>query len=230
MPAKSSIAASAVQLESPGNAVRYGVLLQADPSNTASVAVGFADTVTFAAADATDAFRLAPGQSVSIPAHLLLNRLTSDLWLISSGGTQKVFFQVDVAEALGGNAQVGTPGSPSGPVQSVQGVSGGYPVGVTGVSGSLTDRSGSITTGGTAQQIAATNAARRYLFICNTSTEILHVNFGATATSANSYPLAAAANAGEAGGSLTFEGSFIPSGLVSILGATTGSTFVAKEG
>ena len=30
--------------------------------------------------------------------------------------------------------------------------------------------------------------------------------------------------------SLTFEVSFIPSGSVSILGATTGSTFVAKEG
>ncbi len=104
------------------------------------------------------------------------------------------------------------------------------PSGGGSVAGPLTDRSGSITEGGTAQQIAAANAARRYFFICNTSVEILYVNVGATATSANSYPLAAAASAGAPGGSLVFEGSFIPSGSVSILGATTGSTFVAKEG
>ncbi len=98
-------------------------------------------------------------------------------------------------------------------------------------SGSLTDRSGSIIEGGAAQQVAAANAARRYFFICNTSTETLRVNFGADASDGNSFPLAAAPGVGEpGGGTLTFEGSFIPSEAVSILGATTGSTFVAKEG
>ena len=100
------------------------------------------------------------------------------------------------------------------------------------VGGTLTDRSGSITLGGSAQQIAAANAARRYLLIQNISTTALWVNIGATAVQDQpSITLQACAAAGDgSGGVLTFEGSFVPTALVSIIGPTTGAKFVAKEG
>lgn len=96
----------------------------------------------------------------------------------------------------------------------------------------ITDRSGTITTGATAQTIAAANATRRYLLIANVSDIVLWVNFGATAVADQpSIPLKACAAAGDgSGGSIVFEGSYVPSDLVSLIGATTGKKFVCKEG
>ncbi len=92
--------------------------------------------------------------------------------------------------------------------------------------GTLTNRSGTITAGGTSQQIAPANASRKYLFIQNpiTATETLFVNFGSPAASGTSYEIAA-------GGSLSLGvGSFVPTDAVNIVAATTGHVFVAKEG
>lgn len=99
-----------------------------------------------------------------------------------------------------------------------------------GGAGPLTDRSGAIGEGGTAQEVAPANADRRYLLIVNTSVEWLYVEFGTPADAGVAVPLAPAATAGQGGGVLVFEGSFVPAQSVSILGGTTGSTFVAKEG
>lgn len=84
-----------------------------------------------------------------------------------------------------------------------------------------TNRGGSITTGGTAQQLAPANASRMFLSGQNTSTDDLWINeTGGTAT----------------GGSPSFR---IPAGstfgvntsqAISIWGATTGQTFSATEG
>lgn len=105
---------------------------------------------------------------------------------------------------------------------------GGTPVAV----GGLTDRSGTITTGGSAQQLAAANTTRRYLLVQNHSTGVLWVNLtGTAAVGQPSIALSACAVANDGtGGVLAFEGSFVPTGAVSILGATTGQAFSAREG
>lgn len=90
--------------------------------------------------------------------------------------------------------------------------------------GDWTDRSGSITLGGTAQTVMAANAQRRYLFFQNVSNEAMRLDIGATAANATAIVIDGS-NQG-----LVFEGSFVPKGAVSVLGATTGKAFIAKEG
>lgn len=97
-------------------------------------------------------------------------------------------------------------------------------VSTTPTASALTDGSGAITTGGTAQQIFAANAARKYLVIQNHSTDVLWVNFGVVAV-ASRPSIEIPPN----GGSVTYESNFVPSGLVSIIGATTGDSFTAKQ-
>lgn len=89
--------------------------------------------------------------------------------------------------------------------------------------GTLTDRSGTITLGGTAQQAAAANASRKYLFLQNVSAADLWFNLGVTAVVAQpSIKLAA-------GEKMDFT-DFIPTDLVSVIGGTTGQAFTIKEG
>lgn len=88
------------------------------------------------------------------------------------------------------------------------------------------DGSGTITTGGTAQQVFAARPGRTYLFCQNptTASEVLMVNAPGVAGATNgSYELAA-------GGALTFSNGFVPQGAVSVFAATTGHRFVCKEG
>lgn len=89
--------------------------------------------------------------------------------------------------------------------------------------GSLTNRSGTIAAGGTSQILMAANTNRGYLIIVNTSDAPLYIKFGGTATT-NDLPIAAGS------GSFVMEGSFIATDAISIIGATTGKTFVAWEG
>lgn len=92
--------------------------------------------------------------------------------------------------------------------------------------GSLTDRSGTITTGNTSQQLAAANASRRYLFVGNppTATESLWINFGTAAVKDQpSIEIAI-------GASFVMEDMFVSDQAVNIIAATTGHKFVSKEG
>ena len=92
--------------------------------------------------------------------------------------------------------------------------------------GSLTDRSGTITTGGTAQSLAAANSSRRYLLIQNSGAtgDDLWFNFTTTAVQLQpSFKLAP-------GASFVMEGSFISTEAISIIGPTTGQGWTAKEG
>lgn len=86
---------------------------------------------------------------------------------------------------------------------------------------SYTDGSGVITLGGTAQQVFAANTSRRYLFLLNPSDTAMYVNFGTTAV------------AGQPSIILPPGGYFeplVPSAQsVSIICATTGKTFAAKQ-
>lgn len=106
-------------------------------------------------------------------------------------------------------------------------------VAVHATKGSLTDRSGTITTGGTKQTLAAANTSRKYLFIENpyalaagtlNTAESLFINFTTDAVKSQpsiEIPIGAA---------FVMEGSYVSTELVSVNAATTGHAFVAKEG
>ncbi|GEM_PF-5675776 len=82
-----------------------------------------------------------------------------------------------------------------------------------------TDRSGSVTTGGTAQLIANTNANRRGLTFQNTSdTEMRITENGSAATATNGYQVAP-------GGRISIS----TNRAISMFCATTGKTFAATE-
>lgn len=86
------------------------------------------------------------------------------------------------------------------------------------------DRSGSITEGGTAQTIATANGSRRFLLIQNVSDTTMWVDFDTTAVA--SQPSIRLLT----GEKLEFVHGFVPSGAISAIGASTGKTFVCKEG
>lgn len=90
------------------------------------------------------------------------------------------------------------------------------------VTGTYVDGSGTIAAGGTAEEVFAANASRKYLFITNPSDTEMWINFGVAAV-ASQPSIRLAPNGGY------FE-PLVPSGQsVSIFCATTGKAFVAKE-
>lgn len=91
-------------------------------------------------------------------------------------------------------------------------------------SGTLIDRSGTITAGGTAQQVMAANTTRQYLLFQNTSDTDMWINFGAVAVAASPSVKVTP------GGDFEMERSFVSTQYVSVFCATTGKTFTAKEG
>jgi hypothetical protein len=95
----------------------------------------------------------------------------------------------------------------------------------TGAGGSLTDRSGTVAVGGTQQTLAGINSVRRYLLVQNIDDgEDLWINFTTVAvTDQPSIRLGP-------GESFTMEGSFVSPQLVSVIAATSGHKFTAKEG
>lgn len=89
--------------------------------------------------------------------------------------------------------------------------------------GTPTDRSGTMTAGGTAQQVMAANASRVYLFVQNISAEDMYVRWTGTATAAQGSILL------KPNGSVSYDSNFVPTGAVSIISATTGSKYTAIE-
>jgi hypothetical protein len=95
--------------------------------------------------------------------------------------------------------------------------------GLGGQSVALTDGSGSITTGGTSQQIFAANATRQYLFIENLSSGNLYVNFGSAATQGSGSIMIVP------NGSFVMENGTVSNQTVNIIGATSAQAFTAKQ-
>lgn len=87
----------------------------------------------------------------------------------------------------------------------------------------MIDRSGTITSGGTAQTIAAADSTRIGFLIQNVSDTDMYVNFGAVAV-AGGTSLKLVSGAGYETPSTLAE-----KGAVSVIGATTGKAFTAKE-
>lgn len=105
-----------------------------------------------------------------------------------------------------------------------QSVSTSGSVTIAPTAGTMTDRSGTITTGGTAQQVMAASANRRYLFFQNVSEIDLWINYGATNAVANQPSIKVGPD-----GSMVLEGSSISGERVSVFGTTTGAAYTAKE-
>lgn len=160
----------------------------------------------------------------------------SGTWTVQPGNTANTTaWKVDgsavtqpVSSALGATAAkqpaLGTAGSASADVITVQGIASGTPQPVQAATGTLTARNSTITAGGTAQTLAASNSSRKYLLIQNQSVESLYVSFTGTAvadkTSMKLSP----------GDSYESPAGYVSTQAVSIIGATTGSAFYAVEG
>lgn len=112
----------------------------------------------------------------------------------------------------------------SGSVRTTGGGAGGSATPVCGSTGSVTDGSGTITTGGVDQTVFAANSSRCYLFFQNLSDTVMYLNFGAAATAgAGSVQVAAS------GGAFVMEGTFISGQAIHVFCATTGKAFTAKQ-
>lgn len=93
------------------------------------------------------------------------------------------------------------------------------------VSGLIRDGSGTITTGGTSQEVLPAQTGRKFLLIQNptTASEALWLNFtdAAAVDAAGSVSLAP-------GGAMSFEGDFVPQNSVNVTATTTGHKFTVK--
>lgn len=98
-------------------------------------------------------------------------------------------------------------------------------VNVAPIRGSFTDRSGSLATGGTSQQVAAANTSRNYILIQNVSAGDLWVNFGVAAVQDQPSIKVLSGLSLEYGAA----SGFIPTDAVNVIGATTGQKFTSKE-
>ena len=90
--------------------------------------------------------------------------------------------------------------------------------------GPITDRSSTITAGGTSQQVVAKTPNRNYLMFQNTSNTDMWINFGKSAAAASPSFLCAAN-----GGTWVWETGYIPTDDLHVFCATTGKAFTCKE-
>lgn len=105
----------------------------------------------------------------------------------------------------------------------IEGVASGVAVPVQATNGTLTDRSGTITTGGTRQQLAASNSSRKYFFFQNQSSGNLWLRFTGNATQDQSSMRVAPGDSWES------PAGFVSTQAVDVVGATTGQAWHAVE-
>lgn len=145
---------------------------------------------------------------------------------LTSAGAVTIADGVDVAEGSRSDAAVTNPASDASVIAALKGIL--TAVNTTSTSGgqqrgALTDRSGSITTGATSQQLAAALATRKYFFFQNLSTETMWINFGVAAVS-DQPSISILPQA-----SFVMETFFVSTQTINVISATTGSKFTAKE-
>lgn len=93
---------------------------------------------------------------------------------------------------------------------------------ITPINTKLKNRSGSITAGGTAQDVYGDNdSPKHYIGMQNNSDTVMYFDFGRTATAATSFKLAPGSAWENPAGVMFY-------GRLSILCATTGKEFVCK--
>jgi len=92
------------------------------------------------------------------------------------------------------------------------------------LTGTLINRSGTISTANSSREVAPANSTRRYFVIQNHSNSIMYVAFGTPATTSNGLALT------PGGGSIVFENTFVPSQQINVICELAGKDFVAWEG
>lgn len=90
--------------------------------------------------------------------------------------------------------------------------------------GSLTDGSDDITAADTSEQVFAANTSRVYLLVQNVSDTDMWVDFGTSAVKDQPSVLLRAN-----GGSIVFDGAFVPTSTVNIICGTISKPYTAKE-
>jgi hypothetical protein len=175
---------------------------------------------------------LAANQSVNISQ---VNGVTTLTGAGATGtGSQRETVAQDTTTIAG--SAPGTAGSPSTNVVSIQGVSSGTTVPVSGtvsnnnaVNVTLTDCSGTVATGGTAVNAFTAQTTLHGFTILNTNTsEVMWISFTTTAaaSTAGSYPLAAGATTTFAGaGSFTSPPGMGTNHALSVVAATSAHAF-----
>lgn len=93
----------------------------------------------------------------------------------------------------------------------------------SGNAGTLTSHSGSVTTGGTSQNIITADANRKYLFVQNTSSANEYIAFGVAANVSGGILLLP-------NSSYVMESTYVSVQIIALFGATTGQTFSAWTG
>jgi len=142
--------------------------------------------------------------------------ITLNGYSITSGGPSILYTRPDT-QPISGTVTVGN----SVTVSSLPAISG--TVTANNPSGALTTRFGSVTTANTSQiTTAVTNTSRKYLLAQNISTGTVTIGIGFSPTTTQGIQLTA-------GSGLTFD-SFVPTGAVYWLGATTGAAYTILEG
>jgi len=128
------------------------------------------------------------------------------------GGTAPTSVTVTGYSDASGNTQIDSDATP-------------HPVTSNTPRGTYTDRSGTVTTGGSSQQIMAVNANRKSIIIENpiAATETLFFNFTSAASTTS-------ASIGLAPGGIYSPTNFISTEAINVTATTTGHAFVAKEG
>lgn len=142
--------------------------------------------------------------------------------VVTSGNVAN--YKLGVGTVTPGSQAASWAGSATHTADGVVGASDGVIV-VRSLSAAAVDKSGSLTSGGTAQQLAAANTTRHYLLIQNIDgSEDMWVSFTGTAagSTAGSFLIPAK-------GMLAFDGNYVPTGAVSIVAATTGHKWSALE-
>jgi hypothetical protein len=181
-----------------------------------------ADYVIKDGAGASQTFGSFGLSGVQFPKHVMVDPTTGAA--IGVSGNPLVVGLPAGAATAAKQPALGTGGSPSADVLSVQGVAGGTPQPAdTVVRSASTDRGGTITAGGTAQQFMAANATRRGFIVQNQSTGDLYVNCLTTAAG-NQTSLKI-----PAGALYSTDPHHSGTGACSIFGATTAQAFYARE-
>lgn len=136
---------------------------------------------------------------------------------VDGDGGGRVFL-LDTSGRTVVTGSVGILGTPSVTVGAISGT-----VTANNPNGTLTTRFGSVTTANTAQiTTAVTNSSRKYLLAQNISAGTVTIGIGFSPTTTQGIQLTA-------GAGITFD-SFVPTGAVWWLGATTGATWTILEG
>lgn len=118
---------------------------------------------------------------------------------------------------------LGTAGSASADVITMQGISGGTPIAVTIGTNTYTDASSTITSGGTAQTALASSGTRkRFIIYNNDTTEVLCYNLTGTATLTTQGSLCLSpSSSSQSGGFVDME----VTNAISVIATTTGHKY-----